>query len=862
MINASKEFKEKLKEGAEIQNYADITLSNGTVLHLFPDDFWLGGCSIEDKTTDGKFGVGFCIGKTATLQIANHDERFSDYDFYGSIINLYVAMQLDNGTIEKIRKGVFFTTVPETPGEIIQINAVDGMYRLDRDYSESTLTYPATLQQIITGACLDCGIPIGFTQFDNMSFVVQTKPENAKYRQVVSYACQIAGYNAHIDNDGYMQLVWYDTSILDMRRYDGGDFKTWPHDTILDGGDFTFSMPTMIIDGGNFTDPSPENVYQIKSLNVSTDDIVITGVQVVGEEEENTATAGESGYMIKVDQNPFVNGKEQEVAAYLGARMIGLVFRAFSADVLGNPLYEPFEVARVYDRKGNMYLTIINSVSYTVGGYTQIACEAEDPIRNGSDFYSASAAAVVEARRNTKKQITEYDKAVQNMNQIAMNAMGFHTTYEDQADGSRIVYLHDKPDLSDSRTIYKQSIDGFFISQDGGKSYTAGFDKNGNVVVNILYAIGIVADWIRTGQLTVRNGSGAITFLANADTGRVVINAESIAISGTSVQNIASNAASNAVNGQTQASIFNKLTNNGQTMGIYLQNGVLYINASYISAGYFSFSRGKGGTLTLGGSGNTNGVMQILNAAGVEIGRWDNNGITATKGSFTGAITSNSAVITGGTIKLSAGGGWDSMIELSDGSKNSVFTGGTIQVRDGSNVTALYPNQVESNVVQGVKIYATDYLQVNGSAKVFGNFEATGVKARAVKTAYGDTLLYCYETAAPMFGDVGCGELDESGLCYIYFDPVFAETISADGTYQVFLQKEGDGDIWVAEKAPYCFLAEGTPGMPFSWEVKAKQAGYELERLEAPKQPRGEEIDYEFLAQQYLDDFEKELFLQ
>lgn len=775
MINASKEFKEKLKTGANVVNYADVTLSDGTVLHLEPKDFMVGGCQIDDKTTDGKFGLGFCIGKTATLRLANHDEQFSDYDFYGSIINLYVAMQLDNGTVEKIRKGVYYTTVPETPGDIIQINAVDGMYRLDRDYSESTLTYPATLQQIITGACLDCGIPIGFTQFDNMGFVVQTKPENAKYRQVVSWACQIAGYNANIDNDGYMRLVWYDTSLLDMRRYDGGDFKTWPHDTILDGGDFTFSTPTMVIDGGNFTDPAPENVYQIKSLNVSTDDIVITGVQVVGEEEENTVTAGESGYMIKLENNPFTAGKEQEVAAYLGARMIGLVFRAFSADVLGNPLYEPFEVARVYDRKGNMYLTIINSVSYTVGGYTQIACEAEDPIRNGSDFYSASAAAVVEARRNTKKQITEYDKAVQNMSQIAINTLGYHTTYEGQPDGSRITYIHDKPTKEESRTIYKIGIDGFFVSRNGGQSYTAGFDANGNAIVNIIYAIGIVCDWIR------------------------------------------------------------------------------------------------GGTLTLGGSNNINGVLKILNAAGAQIGYWDNSGIHATNGtfsgvlsgatgSFTGAITSSSAMITGGTINLNSNAGWASLIQLSDAGSTSIFTGGTIQVKSGNHGTLLYPGQVETPMVITNRVMVSGYLQAD-ECKITGDFEATGTKSRMVSTGYGDTLLYCYETAAPMFGDVGCGELDESGLCYIYFDPVFVETIAA-GAYQAFLQKEGEGDIWVAEKAPDCFLAKGTPGMPFSWEVKAKQAGYELERLEAPKQPWDEEIDYEFLAQQYLDNFEKELFLQ
>ncbi len=42
MINASKEFNEKLKKGANIVNYADITLSDGTVLHLTYKDFMIG----------------------------------------------------------------------------------------------------------------------------------------------------------------------------------------------------------------------------------------------------------------------------------------------------------------------------------------------------------------------------------------------------------------------------------------------------------------------------------------------------------------------------------------------------------------------------------------------------------------------------------------------------------------------------------------------------------------------------------------------------------------------------------------------------------------------------------------------------
>ncbi|MDE7183415.1 MAG: hypothetical protein K2O40_02845, partial [Lachnospiraceae bacterium] len=153
MISASKEFKEKLKSGANLVNYADIVLSDGTELHLTYKDFMIGGCQVEDKTTSGKFGVGSVIGKTLAMRIANYDERFSKYDFYNSVIHLYVAMLLDDGTVEKIRKGIYYTIVPETPGNIIEISAVDGMYRLDQDYSASTTAYPATLQAIISDAC-------------------------------------------------------------------------------------------------------------------------------------------------------------------------------------------------------------------------------------------------------------------------------------------------------------------------------------------------------------------------------------------------------------------------------------------------------------------------------------------------------------------------------------------------------------------------------------------------------------------------------------------------------------------------------------------------------------------------------------
>ncbi|NBH24651.1 hypothetical protein D3Z60_02305 [Lachnospiraceae bacterium] len=930
MINASKEFNEKLKKGANIVNYADITLSDGTVLHLTYKDFMIGGCSIEDKTTDGKFGVGFVIGKTLTIKIANHDERFSKYDFYNSIIRVYVAMQMDNGTIEKIRKGVYYATVPSTRGEIIEINAVDGMFLLDRDYSSSTTVYPATLQTIIKDACLDCGIPIGFRQFDNMSFIVKEKPEKATYRQIVSWACQIAGYNARIDNDGYMQLIWYNSALLEQYNYVGGDFKTYPHDTILDGGNFTDYSTNMIISGGGFTD-MPEHIFRVKTLDIHTDDVQITGVRVIGEDDK-TVLFGEEGYLIEV-KNPFAGGKEQEVSNYLGQRMVGMVFRPFTAQVLSNPLYEPFEVVRVSDRKGNTYVSIINSVSYIVGSYTQISCQAEDPVRNGSMYYSEAAAAVVEARRNTQKQLSTYDKAVQQMNQIAINTLGYHVTYENQPDGGRITYLHDKLMLEDSTTIYKIGIDGFFVSQDGGQSYTAGFDKNGNAVVNILYAIGIVADWIRSGRFECKKGNKT-TFLADVDTGEVRIIADYFSLtSGDTIESIAQDkanaaaggaldsakkyadsAAKNAVDKQTQLDIFNKLTNNGQAKGIWLKNGQLYI----------SFTYAQGGTLTLGGSNNERGNLIVLGSDKSQIMSVGKDGIYINDSTLKFTITGNkidnvielTAIIentkyvthinpTGVSsflytlnennewvlMKSTSRGASSITLTSSNGNKteimpNSVMVNGSAYLNDNrlsvgnsylsstgllslrNNYTLLSNDGLTfGNTTSNISYYSPNKFHCRGNGSidgylyVRGSLTVNGTKSRISKTQnYSNRLLYCYETTKPYFGDIGEATLDENGTCYIFVDDIFYETINTDCQYQVFLQKYGQGDVWVEERKPNYFLIKGTPNLKFAWELKARQLGFETERIEKFVQEEPEEaINYEAEAEMYIKEYYREV---
>jgi hypothetical protein len=121
------------------------------------------------------------------------------------------------------------------------------------------------------------------------------------------------------------------------------------------------------------------------------------------------------------------------------------------------------------------------------------------------------------------------------------------------------------------------------------------------------------------------------------------------------------------------------------------------------------------------------------------------------------------------------------------------------------------------------------------NTKVNEDFTVAGSKNAVQATEnYGERLINAYETAEYFFGDIGSGKIDEGGLCYIYIDDIFQECVNTEIEYHVFLQKCGNGDIWVKEKNKFYFIVEGTPGLNFSWELKAKRKGYEQHRLEQP----------------------------
>lgn len=608
MISTSNEFNQIIQQRRNFVNYADITLADGTVLHLLPENFCIGGNTITDNVSDGdKFTIGNAIAKYITMRIINNQDQYSDYDFYNARIVFYVALPLSD-SIEKLLKGYYTVNVPETSGSIIEITAVDDMVLFDRDYAESTTTYPATLQTILSDACTDCGVTIGFGQFDNYQFTVANKPTDCTYRQVIAWVAQIAGYNARMSVDNALQLIWYDFSVFGTDGLiGGGDFETWVHDTTINGGDFTTWEHDVTLSGGTFDDMKKfHNLCDVKSSKFDTDDVVITGINVIT--DEASYSSGTLDYAITIEDNQLAYGWEQTVANFLGNKFIGMKFRPFSASAFADPRIEAGDVAYAMDYKGNVYQVFIPNVTFTTGSYTEVSCNAESPIKNKSRYYSDATKAVAIARKNAEKQMSTYDRAVQSMNELAMNALGYYEAYEDQTDGSRITYSSSKPITKDSSghcifangsTVFKRTSSGFFVSTDGGDSFTAGFDSHGNAVLNILDAIGIRCNWI----------SGGILTLGGLDN----------------------------INGKIEM-----FDSNGNIIATLNKDGIDVKKGSI-----------KGASITLGGNGNIDGYLSILSNSGIEIGRLDKDGLVISdlSGNIVAQMDSNGVVVNNGTFR-------------------------------------------------------------------------------------------------------------------------------------------------------------------------------------------------------------------
>lgn len=567
MIPFSPRYKEKLsKDQRDYRLSVKITPVNGTQFELTNEHLWANTFKIEDATSQGgKFTIGAAVTSKFSVTINNISGEYDDIDFYNAVVVPTIGMNTGDG-VEAFVLGYYRVNEAKYNGSTISISCLDRLADFDVSCETMNLVFPATLAAIVNKCCSDCGITADTTTYPPIfaSYTVQDKPDlkSTTYADLISMAAQIGCSFAKMDRSGKLSFSWYalGDAIEIIGGYDGGTFKydgkTYDpnkDEAELDGGTFAYNDGDNV-DGGVYSQGIPGDyrprstvhiISGIKSLDVSTDEVQVTGVKVTEEFEEKgpdaggseikktTYTAGDVSssdrYVVDISGNKFIQHHEFSTGVMQGQKIANDIysalryypFRPFKASILNDASIEAGDVCVIMDRKNHSYAAFISNRSFTVGQYENISCDAESPMTKAATRYTqlmkalTAAEAEAEARLEQLKVLQESVVAQieadrQAFNILVANSLGGYQTVQSDGHGGNIYYFHDQSTLANSKKVWKMTSDTFSATdnyQGAQTQWKTGMDVSGNALLHNLSA-----DWINAGTISAdRIGAGSIT---------------------------------------------------------------------------------------------------------------------------------------------------------------------------------------------------------------------------------------------------------------------------------------------------------------------------------------------------------------
>lgn len=472
MQNITSNQKEYLWEGKTLGITITVDPVEGQGFNITGDDIVADSVSIERNWAQGDvIEIGCADTSELVFDLDNEQGQWNHVRWEGARLTVVLDV---NG--ELLQAGIF--TVDERPGKLttMQIRALDDMARFNKAY-DTDLLFPATLQQVLVDACAKCNVTLYTQTFDNGDYTVGEKPvgDGVTYHQVIAWVAQLAGCNAWIDQLSRLQLSWYGDN-------QSGDLEIGPDDRFD---------------------------YQL-----SEDDIEITGViyRPTAGEDDIDYLVGNDTYALIIEDNPLLQDGYEAVLSALHAKICGFRYRPYEFVVVGYPHLWPGDViTKLIDADGNELYSVITNHNYRLNGNSEIRAVGEtETVRGyatGAPF-TASQKRVLQsvAKVEAARQTTALEQATLHLNELMVNALGFYTTVVELETGAKIVYTHDKPLLKESEVIWTQTELGFAWTDegwnDGDPNWQYGVMSDGSMIIKMLIATGIQAEWIDAIDLT------------------------------------------------------------------------------------------------------------------------------------------------------------------------------------------------------------------------------------------------------------------------------------------------------------------------------------------------------------------------
>lgn len=447
MITASSAFMEKVNNGEIPLMRMQLTTAAGRVIWLQDGQFWGDSISFGEATAqDGSFTVGSAVIGSFNFSLTNFDRSLDDIDFAGAVVIPFLYYVIDDSP-EYLPKGIYYINSHKTTGNIIQCTALDGMKFFDN--AQTAITYPITVQNLISTICTANNIALATQTIPNGSTVLQKPTESEGTtltdRQMLSYACQITGNFAKMNENGALVVGWYDfeNPIEVVSTFSGKSLWTKPiHVTgiRISAASSTDTLMSLSIDpNGNLIYTRTDNVTDTFAIDSSdsllafvtsgaTYTLVNEQVRRTGEPfpEPSEADAssvsilyGTDENVIKIENNPYVTTSNiLSICRVVSEQVFLDGFRPGSIPILSNPCMQAGDVLHITDSfTGDDYYFPVATLNYAKTVTENVECPFET--KEDADLRPSTSYNMRQSVEAAMRQAIAADELAQRVEEMA-----------------------------------------------------------------------------------------------------------------------------------------------------------------------------------------------------------------------------------------------------------------------------------------------------------------------------------------------------------------------------------------------------------------------------------------------------------
>lgn len=366
-----------LDNGTDVGTDATWALFRGYIqdmgegITITEDDILVGGFVLDrySMCTD-RIEIGSAVAAELTLTLRNMDGTFDAVRFEGAEMHVELGVKdwSTQDPVNWISLGYF--TADKQPKNAVAVNvtALDRMVWFDVEVDWSRLTFPCTVQSLVSQVCTICGVTCAtdITTLPNYNYRITYAPETKiSYRTLIQWCAFLTGTCAQINEDGELVFRWYTdcgVTITAQNRY---------------------------------------------SHDIEEDDIILSGVYYKSEVGLEYLE-GTADYALEMSGCQILQNNVVSALHNISTARSGFTYRPFSAVLQSAPFLEPLDMITFVDKKGDSHPCIISKTTYTGNASTPVSGVGETAKQVSYANLSGLTRGQEQAVDDAKKYATNY----------------------------------------------------------------------------------------------------------------------------------------------------------------------------------------------------------------------------------------------------------------------------------------------------------------------------------------------------------------------------------------------------------------------------------------------------------------------